>query len=81
MVLLAVAVRAHNSLRHSLQLQIRNDCLIGELTQRADELEDWQSLALSEHEMALTVYQSIMPMEKLSFPNVRPRTSPGLWFR
>lgn len=69
-MLLVIGRRSHMNLRRLITLQINNASLIDELTRRADELENWQSLALTEQEMALSVYQSIMSLEKLSLSNV-----------
>lgn len=69
-MLFAISYRSHLALRHEIRLRHENERLFSEMRQHTEELEEQRARSEAEQEMALSVFSSIMPLEKLHLPNI-----------
>lgn len=69
-MLSVMSFRGHLSLRREIRVRGENEKLLDDMRHYTGELEAQKVQADAEQEMALSVFSSIMPLEKLYLPNI-----------
>ncbi len=69
-MLMLMSLRSHISLRKGIQARLEKETLLGDMREHTRKLEEQRDLDEAERAMALTVFGSIMPLEKLDLPNI-----------
>lgn len=69
-VMLSVGWRNHTALLHNARLSHRNRKLVARLTEHAAELEAARAQDEAERELALSVFEAIVPRQALGAPNL-----------